>query len=210
MISKDPVDVIHEADALEAYLDGIFEAENLTFEGWVGKFGEGFYRDRNELIVQLATPLRPRKVLEFACAGGFLAKTLLERVSSIEMYLCSNFSARMVDYCQRQLEGDPRCVVELLDADVTRGSDFTRERLSAYDLFLTTSFEHIQFDRRFIESLPREAAFIFSVAGFDDPEHFRVFESGDEIRRRYDDLLHFIDVRSTADSTKWIAATRRR
>src|SRR5262245_23141257 len=110
-LTKDPKDVIHTAEALEAYLDEMFRAEGITFDQWIAMFGQGLYRSRNEQILALLRPLKPRRILEFACAGGFLAELLLERITTIEKYVCSNFSTRMLDYTRDQLRRQSKCVV---------------------------------------------------------------------------------------------------
>ena len=166
MITKDPRDVIHDIGALEEYLDRYMASKNLTFARWVERFGEGFYRDRNALLADLASPLKPRRVLEFACAGPFLAELLVARVPTIEKYTCSNFSRRMLDYCASRLDNDPRFDVALMDADLARSNDMHRERLRDYDMIVTTSLEHIELDRELIDQCPAGSAFVFSVAMF--------------------------------------------
>jgi hypothetical protein len=206
VITKNPRKVIHEVGALEQYLDRYLARKHLTFERWVERFGEGFYRDRNALLAEVASPLKPRRVLEFACAGPFLAQLLIDRIPTIEQYTCSNFSKRMVDYCATRLAGDPRSVAALIDADVARSDDMQRERLAGYDMFVTTSLEHIELDRELIDQFPISSAFVFSVATFDDPEHFRVYETIDDVKSRYAGQLQLIDTRENAERTKLVVA----
>ena len=163
-VTKDPQHVIHTLDALEAYLDEMCLAEGITFDQWFAMFGQGLYTDRNEQILSLLLPLKPRRIFEFACAGGFLAQLLLERISTIEEYVCSNFSTRMLDYTRNQLRQYSKCSVQRVDADVRRSEEMTGRRISGTDTFITTSFEHIQFDRELIAQLPVGATFVFSVA----------------------------------------------
>jgi hypothetical protein len=59
---------------------------------------------------------------------------------------------------------------------------------------LTTSFEHIEYDRELIKRFPENRHFVFGVAGFDDPEHFRVFYGPEEIKDRYGDLLSIVSI----------------
>ncbi len=82
--------------------------------------------------------------------------------------------------------------------------------LQSYDTFVTTSFEHIQHDRDLISALPPAATFVFSVACFDDPEHFRVFRRPQQLRARYDDLLEIESIWINPQRSKMVAATRRR
>jgi len=181
--------VIHEIAELEKYLNDYLESTGLTFEQWIETFGQGFYASRNQAIVDLLTPICPKRIFEFACAGGFLAKSILENIEGIEEYVCSNFSDRVVAYCEQQLRQFPNCRAKLIDANIARSKDIENERLDQYDTILTTSFEHIEHDRALIAQFPKNSYFIFCVAGFDDPEHFRIFSSTDEIRVRYQDLL---------------------
>ena len=210
MKTKDAREVLYEAQALERYLDEYFAAEHVTFEQWVQRFATGFYKERNGLILDLVEPLRPRSVLEFACAGPFLAQLLVENIDTIEQYTCSNFSTRMVEYCAASLKKYRGCKAVSLDADVRRSMDMHRDRLVGYDLFVTTSLEHIQFDKELVGELPIGAAFVFSVACFDDPEHFRVFETVEDIKERYAPLLRILDVRMNAEASKLVALTVRR
>jgi hypothetical protein len=208
-MTKDAAEVVHTPERLEDYVQKMVASEGHTFEEWVRLFSGGFYKKRNEIIVELLRPLVPRRVFEFACAGGFLADMLLRELDSIEVYTCTNFSPQMLEFCQRQLGGHPRCEVALADADVTRSNDISTERLVRYDVVLTTSFEHIQHDYGLIERLPDECEFVFSVATFDDPEHFRHFSSEDEIRSRYGRVLEFETI-APVDGYKFVALARRR
>src|SRR5689334_12732450 len=161
--------VIHEVAALERYLNEYLESTGLTFEQWIETFGRGFYAARNQTIVELLKSTRPKRIFEFACAAGFLAKSILENIDGIEEYVCSNFSDRVVAYCERQLAPFSNCRVKLIDANIARSKDIENEGLEQYDTILTTSFEHIELDRALIERFPKNSYFIFCVAGFDDP-----------------------------------------
>jgi hypothetical protein len=208
-LTKDPGDVIHEAAALEAYLDRMLRAEGITsFEQYVAMFGQGMYRSRNQEILEMVRRLQPRRIFEFACAGGFLAELLLDGVDSIEEYVCSNFSTRMLDYTANQLRGRDKCRVLPVDADVVRSEDMRGQRVAGYDTFITTSFEHIRFDRELIGELPVGANLVFSVALFDDPEHFRVFENEAQLRSRYGDLLAIDTVRYNPEANKAVVAAK--
>jgi hypothetical protein len=145
-------------------------------------------------------------VLEFACAGPFLARLLVDNIQSIEKYTCSNFSRRMVEFSAAKLADKPRCAAALIDADVKRSSDMHHDHLQEYDMFITTSFEHIQFDRELVAQLPIGAAFVFSVARFDDPEHFRIYETLADVQSRYADLLRIVEARETRDGHKLVVA----
>ena len=209
MIVKNRQQVIHESHALEDYLDRYFTSTGTTFEQWVERFRDGFYRERNDLILELAQPLAPKAVLEFACAGPFLAELLAARISTIERYTCSNFSERMVEYCSAALRDLENCDTAVIDADVHRSPDMRRDRLAGYDLFVTTSLEHIEFDRELIDEMPLGSNFLFSVATFDDPEHFFVFESPDDVSQRYAGLLRITSVRATSDGNKYVVSSER-
>jgi hypothetical protein len=181
--------VIHEINALERYLDAYLQTNGLTFEKWIEGFGQEPYFTRNQLILKTLAPLQPKRIFEFACAGGFLAKLLLENMTGIERYTCSNFSARVVTYCERQLTQFANCEVKLIDANIVRSRDIDQAKLEQYDAFVTTSFEHIEYDRELIRRFPESRCFVFCVAGFNDPEHFRVFTDPEQIKDRYADIL---------------------
>jgi len=186
--------VIGELEPLEQYLDDHLRSAGLTFDEWMGTFGQGHYQERNQTILRFLKPHQPRRIFEFACAGGFLARLLLDHVPSIERYTCTNFSPRVVAFCEKQLLHFRQCDVGRINADVMSSSDIANLRLADYDTFLTTSFEHIEHDLKLIARLPPHRCFVFGVAGFDDPEHYRVFNSAAEIRERYEKVLTVGDI----------------
>jgi SAM-dependent methyltransferase len=191
--------VIHEIDALEQYLDEYLRSAGLTFDRWIERFDQEPYFTRNQVILRLLNRIRPKKVFEFACAGGFLAKLLLENIASIEHYTCSNISTRVVAYCDQQLACFSNCEVKLLDANIVRSNDIEHANIEQYDTFLTTSFEHIQYDRELINTFPKNRCFVFCVAGFDDPEHFRSFTGKEQITERYNDLLSIASIEALGE-----------
>jgi hypothetical protein len=209
MKAKPAEEVVHEVAALEAYMDAYLTAEGITFEQWVPRFAGGLYEERNALLSELLGGMHPRQVLEFACAGPYLARLLLARHPGIVSYACTNFSDRMVDFCRASFTGDARFHASLVDADVERSADMRREAVSVFDTFITTSLEHIPFDRELVAQLPAGAAFVFSVAKFDDPEHFRIFDGVHDVVARYGDLLRVTGARETADHLKLVVAAVR-
>lgn len=209
-MDKDRKDVIHEAPALADYMRRFLAAEGVTYDEWMLRFGRGRYLQRNKIILRMLRPLRPRRVFEFASAGGFLCKLLVGGLDSIEHYTCTNFETRLVDYCRRQLRDCPQCTVKTIDANVFRATDIDDEGLHQYDAIVTTSLEHIEHDRELIAKFPAGCTFVFSVTGFDDPEHFRTFDNGGQIRKRYRDLLRIREVDGVADGTKLVVLSRRR
>lgn len=209
MKDDQPRNVVHEIAALENYLDEYLKSAGLTFEQWIEMFGGGFYAQRNAVIVNLLKPLRPKRIFEFACAGGFLAKLILESIEGIEQYVCSNFSDRVVAYCEHQLAEFSNCRVKLIDANTMRSDDIMTEHLEQYDVILTTSFEHIEHDRTLIDQFPKNSYFAFCVAGFDDPEHFRIFASPEDIKKRYHDLLEIKSITIIGEhDQKFVALSR--
>lgn len=210
VITKDPSTVIHRVDAVEAYLDNYLARNHLTFEDWADRFGDDYYTERNDLIVAEAAVRSPRAVLEFACAGPFLAAQMLTTVPSIERYVCSNFSPRMLQYCRLKLQGMPRGEIALLDADVVRSPDLRPDRIAEYDLFVSTSLEHIEYDIELVRGFPLGAGFIFSLTRYDDDEHFRVFETPEDITTRYGSILRIDALRENREASKFIVRATRR
>jgi hypothetical protein len=207
-MSKTSKDVVHQAGQLERYLQQFLDREGITFEQWMMRFGEGSYLQRNEVILRMLRPFDPRKIFEFACAGGFLAKLLLDNIDTVEQYTCSNFSIQVLEYSAKQLCQYPKCSVKIVDADVKRADHIERENVNQYDTIVTTSFEHIQYDRELIEMFPSDCIFVFSVAGFDDPEHFRHFESEEQIRGRYADVLKIISIERVGADSRFVVIGR--
>jgi hypothetical protein len=108
----------------------------------------------------------------------------------------------VIAYCEEQLRGFSACEVRLLDADVVRSRDMEHVALTDYDTFLTTSLEHIKHDQELIRRLPENRHFVFGVAGFDDPEHFRVFSRPEEIKDRYGHLLSIFSIASLGEEDR--------
>lgn len=207
MDEKTSEQVIGDPDRLERYLDDFLRDSGQTFDSWVERFGQGFYCARNQAVLDLLRPLNPKRIFEFACAGGFLAKLLLDEISGIERYECSNFSHRMVEYCRRQLNDYPNCDTSFVNADLGSSADMRDKRLGEYDVFLTTSFEHIEHDIELIKALPPGRIFLFGVAGFDDPEHYRYFTGEKEVLDRYAKHLSILRVEKLP-RRKFVVLTR--
>lgn len=192
MKTKRPSAVLHEADALDAYMSSYLSDNDISFESWIKRFDGGLYKSRNEKIVEFLREFSCRKVLEFACAGPFLADNIMREMADIESYVCSNFSKDVIDYCRSYISSDRRFRTKLIDADVSRSTDMHRHNIADFDTFITTSLEHIQFDREMIKEMPTGSILVFSVALFDDPEHFHVFSSVRDVKRRYRGLLRIV------------------
>ena len=60
-----------------------------------------------------------------------------------------------------------------------------------------------------MSELPRGTAFVFSVARFDDPEHFGIYETLADVQSRYAGLLRILAARETDNGQKLVVAGRR-
>ena len=92
------------------------------------------------------------------------------------------------------VEGTTMEVVEIDMSDLSvlkESIDFTY-----FDMITTISYEHFRDDIETIRDLfPTGSWFLFSVASFDHPEHFRFFKTEEEVRKRYDDVLDIVSIR---------------
>lgn len=149
----------------------------------------------------------PRRIIELACSYGWLGKLILDN-TSVERYLCTNFSQPVIEYTERQnIEG---MEVRKMDAYevINRPQEF-----SEFDTFICTSLEHLERDRELVEAIPSGRRFLFGVPNFGSPSHFRYFRRRQDVIDRYKDLLTFEELGVIAKDkgyTKFIANTVRR
>ena len=179
VVEKAPHEVVHTPEALERYLT----MNKPPFAEWVGMFGEGVYRARNEAMATIAAKMQPRCVVEAGAAGPFLANAMLERCPTIERYICVNFHPRMADYIRERLT---HAVAEVREVDIHQ---LDADALAEYDLFVSTSLEHFREDRAVLERLKPGTRVLASISTFNGPEHWRVLLSARDVKKRYGHLL---------------------
>ena len=173
------------------------------FVGTPDKFGEGTYRERNDILVSLLAPRAPRRVLEVAAAGGHLARRVVESCPSVETYVVSNLSKRMLAYCRETLADLPIVQVQEINAETLK--DF-----QGCDTFLTTSLEHLEFDQRLIRRVPEGVTVGLSITTFDDIAHYRVLKTETDIRARYGRWLSDLTFGATENRKKLLVVGTRR
>lgn len=173
-------------------------------------YSVGLCRARNLYLVRMMRRLKrpPKRIVEFACAYGWLAKTIL-RFCDVKKYLCTNFNPSVINCVRNQN-------IEGLEVDVVDAYDAINypDRFEEFDTFVCTSLEHLERDIEFVKAIPSGAHFLFSVSGFGGPTHFRHFRDPDHVRSRYKDLLEFKEVVGVKvknrSSRKFAACTVRR
>ena len=147
-------------------------------------FGKGtFYEERNSIIVDMLDD--NSSIFEFAATYGFLANQISKKVN-FKKYTTSNFLPDVVEYMRHQIKNKNINIIEL-DAN-------NIENIGEYDTFICTSFEHLEHDIDIIKKL--HGTFIFSVPNFDDPTHFRTFQSEQEIINRYEKFININEIKT--------------
>ena len=97
--------------------------------------------------------------------------------------------------------------IDMSDTDILKKSiDF-----DYFDMAITISFEHFRDDEDMIKMFSPGTWFAFGVAGFRNKEHFRNFQSPEEIHERYDDLMEIHGIWTiphTDTKRKWVVLGR--
>jgi len=162
----------------------------FTLSEYMAMFGGPEYAVRNAIITAMMAGAEPAptRVLELACACGFLAEMVMKRFPKVE-YTCTNFSPLYLQYTEAQLDHYPKCCVLPVNADVDTNKDLNEDNFKPYDTVVCTSLEHLKNDLGLIVEIPSGTRFYFSVNNIFQPGHFRAFDDADEVRERYEDLL---------------------
>lgn len=189
------LEVCHTKDLYESFVTDWIKKRNITLDQFFMRYNDIHYQDRNNFIVNIIKKLKHDSIFEFACSMEFLAKTLVTTIDGIQKYKCTNFSPMVVNRVKSELINFKNCSTDIVDANVTRCDDLKNQKLEDYDIILTTSFEHIEFDKELIQIIPKGKSFVFVVPSLDKcPEHFRMFNSEKDVIDRYKDLLNFVEI----------------
>lgn len=158
-------------------------------------YGEGIYRHRNRVLSAMVVRVEPRNILELAASYHYLMREITDAcgasmygVPNIFNYACTNFSSSVVQ-CMREnaeMYAYPAKQYFVLDANDLLKPDTS---LDDYDTVICTSLEHLEHDRKIIETFRKGMNFFFCVPNFTAAGHFRYFENEDAIKERYGDLL---------------------
>jgi hypothetical protein len=186
--------VVHDIISYEEFILNACKRKNLPPSEFLKRYGSRHYQERNQIIVDLLKKQNVKTIFEFACSMGYLADKILSNIPNIEKYTCTNFSPLILEFVSNQLKCYKNAELKLVDVDVTRSDTLKNEKLSEYDCILTTSFEHIQYDFELLNVLPKNKYFLFVVPTLICPEHFRTFDSPDEIKERYQKHLNIINI----------------
>jgi len=180
--------VLDKADDYDAHILEHARRYYPSLDAYFSVFGKGGFEIRNKKIMEMVKAENPETVFEFASAFGFLALTILNGVP-LKKYTCTNYSKVSLYCMEKQLRGIDNCEILKVNADIGQSDDMKKIKFKDYDVIITTSFEHIEHDIELIKLLPKGSVFIFCVPNISAPDHFRYFNTEQEIRSRYSDSL---------------------
>lgn len=165
----------------------MYEESNVDIE----MYNKTIYDERNSVIINMLKEIKtPLNIFEFAASYGFLALKIYDNIL-FNTYTASNFLLEAVEYMRHQI-GDKGIDVQLIDAN-------NITNVHQYNVFICTSFEHLEYDYKIIDSLPKGCIFIFSVPNFYDSTHFRVFPYEKAIKDRYNKVLNINQIVTIRD-----------
>lgn len=181
---------ISKKGSLESYIGYDNYCSKVRKKSIEEMFNTGMYTERNLIIVDFLKNIsEDLNIFEFAATYGFLAIEISKQIK-FDKYVISNFLQEVVEYMKNQKLQLYGIEIILFDAN-----DIIKSPLENFNVFICTSLEHLEKDREIIGSLPKKSHFLFSVPNFDDPTHFRIFKSKDDIYSRYSNYLDIIQIK---------------
>jgi 2-polyprenyl-3-methyl-5-hydroxy-6-metoxy-1,4-benzoquinol methylase len=142
-------------------------------------------------LYQMALTLLPQgdvSIIDLGCGTGRFAKLL--QLNGYSRYLGIDFSTRRIEEARSYVPSFRFAVANVFSPSL-------RALCLDYDVFILLEvLEHLEDDRALIRSIPAGRLVILSVPNYDSAGHVRRFESHEQVRERYDDLLDFSRGRS--------------
>lgn len=143
------------------------------------KIDSGLYNDVYNRLGMFAI----KNVADLGCGSGNFVNTMQEKQQRKEVYWGVDHDINMLEIARQRYPG----------WNFVFG-DFFTERIQnefvKFDSFLLVKIlEFIEDDEKLLRSLPSGAPLVFTVPGFESPEHIRWFKDQNEIRRRYSPLI---------------------
>lgn len=148
--------------------------------------GESPWRQLYETAASfLPPPYDCTTIVDIGCGTGRFAKLLCDR--GYTKYWGIDFSEVRI--------GEDRRYVPVFEFSVASVFDeWVNERLNKYNMFILLEvLEHVNDDMKLLSILPSNSRIIFSVPNYDSVSHVRFFPTADDVIRRYQEILRFLD-----------------
>jgi len=124
--------------------------------------------------------LKDERVLELGCGTGQFAE-MIKDSGVCESYLGIDYSDVAIEKADKLGDGYKFICCDIEDRNYV--GDYTV-------VIILETLEHIDGDSKLIESLPEGMRVIFSVPSFPAPQHFRCFDTINDVISRYDKLIN--------------------
>jgi len=165
--------------------DKMFEIRPATH------YANKHYHFRNVILAEMISNYEPKKIFEFAAGSYDLAQLIITTNPQLKYYRWSDWSQECLNQCKEVLEQYDVC--KLMRIDICK--KYWKVKWSAFDCIVSVSVEHLENDLDIIRSMPSGTRFFFGVPNFDDPQHFRFFESESDIELRFSGLLDIFEIK---------------
>jgi len=134
------------------------------------------------VVVKLCRTRRIPYVVDLGCGAGHFAKLLKDGHKFFLKYWGYDFSGKAVKTARKMVKRDTRFTFEkrnVLKTNFTKG----KPENTVYTAF--EFLEHINDDLNVVHRIPRNTWFCFSVPNYWTPDHVRVFQTKEDITKRY-------------------------
>eukprot|EP00928_Gymnodinium_smaydae_P099724 TRINITY_DN9595_c0_g1_i2.p1 TRINITY_DN9595_c0_g1~~TRINITY_DN9595_c0_g1_i2.p1 ORF type:complete len:312 (+),score=31.71 TRINITY_DN9595_c0_g1_i2:90-1025(+) len=163
---------------------------------------------RNMVMVDVLAKLRPRRVLEWAGYGGFFVQAMLTHEmlrNQVKHWVHVELSSGALDYSVFLLQNDTLIRSERRCRSGRASGHLVN--LEKFDTFVAASFGHFILDLEFLQILPPQSRFVFSVKNYGHRLGVRYFNNVQEIYNRYARYLDINEVQEVPQ--KWNLWKRR-
>lgn len=155
--------------------------QNIYFKGWEKSLE--FIQSKN---------LKEFSILDIGCGEGSFAQMLYEtlekkRGGGIKNYTGIDFSFKALQLAKQRNPYWENCFIQK-DIFNDFKIDFQYNLICLFEIL-----EHIDDDLYILKLIPSKSYILSSVPNFYSPGHVRVFESIEEVKQRYGDLIEFQD-----------------
>ncbi|KAB1441396.1 class I SAM-dependent methyltransferase [Pseudodesulfovibrio senegalensis] len=147
-----------------------------------------FYYPAWIAAMDLLRQICPQSILELGCGPGQFAAMIHDHLNPTPDYLGLDFSAKGIEISRNNC---PKLSFEIVDIvkDAIPTKDFDC-------VVCLETLEHIHADLTVLKKLPLGIPLIFSVPNFNSASHVRWFTDEQAIRKRYEGLVEFKDIKT--------------
>lgn len=181
-VLKFAFDDIVKLERKDSFYNDIYTQEQPLKDYTQSPYYEGW---KYALNILKTYGLQKTKILDVGCGNGVFAKMLYE--NNIPCYKGVDFSEKGIKIAQLNT---PQWAEYFLKEDIFE-SEILEQNHSHIILF--EILEHINDDMKILSKIPPKTMIIASVPNFYSQGHIRIFENIDQIRKRYEPLVEFLD-----------------